>query len=257
MISALKIELKKLLPYKTFWILTGLYFVLSCLILSSLQKLVGNVSINGSEVDLNSFITLYSFPNVWNNIIYTASWFKIFLAIIIIIITCNEFAFNTIRQNVFNGMSRAQFVISKYWTVLLFSVATTLLVGIIILIKGESSSVGMFERSTFLLAYFIQVFGYLSAALFTAILIRKTGFAIIIFLLYTFPIEPLLVLAIPDPYDTYMPFYLMNDLIQNPFGEVLGVEVQEKLEWARVGLAAFYAGLFTALSFFVVAKRDL
>ena len=71
----LKIELKKILTYKVFWILMGLYFLFLIL-----GILMAGFTINSMIDNLNKrspipfpHATIYLFPEVWQNITFFAS----------------------------------------------------------------------------------------------------------------------------------------------------------------------------------------
>src|SRR5688572_6830858 len=98
----LAIEWLKIKRYRTFWILTGFFLVL--LPLLNYQILHGMVKIGGGGINLLS--QSYSFPAVWGNVGFWGSIFILFLSILIIILTTNEFNFRTHRQNVIDGLKR-------------------------------------------------------------------------------------------------------------------------------------------------------
>src|ERR1039457_527008 len=107
MIKLLTIELKKIVHYKVFWILAGLYFFFL-----AAGILMAEFTLNNWIDKFNQHtpipiphITLYFFPDIWQNIFFFASvrYILIFPAIIIIILITNEFTYKTIRQNIVNG----------------------------------------------------------------------------------------------------------------------------------------------------------
>jgi len=117
MIRLLKIEFKKIMTYKIFWILIGLYFLFLIL-----GILMAEFMINSIVNDMNRHlpipiphVTIYFFPWIWQNITYFATfrYVLIFPAIIIIILITTEFTYRTIRQNVINGLNKSEILISK------------------------------------------------------------------------------------------------------------------------------------------------
>src|SRR5579864_7443787 len=101
----ISIELKKILPYATFWIMLGIYVVLLFLMFFFLRsiKLAGPLAF----LNLDSF---YSFPLLWHSLTYVASFFTLLLGILVIILITNEFSFRTVRQNIIDGLSKADFL---------------------------------------------------------------------------------------------------------------------------------------------------
>ena len=73
-------------------------------------------------------IPIYQFPDIWHNITYVAGFLKFILAIYMIISITNEMTYDTLRQNIMNGLSRVDFIISKLVLVFLLSVGSTLFV---------------------------------------------------------------------------------------------------------------------------------
>ena len=132
MLHLLKIDLKKLTSYRTFWIVCGLYFGTMTFTTSSgmefLKWLAGKgAQIFGANLDINK-VPLYHFPDVWQNLAYVSGYFKIMLGIMVVISITNEFTYRTIRQNIIDGMSRWEFLFSKILTNVLLSGATVVIV---------------------------------------------------------------------------------------------------------------------------------
>ena len=111
-----RIELLKIKSYSTFWVLTSLYFLILVTIFFSgkffLDFLASKGESLGNIVD-PSRIPIYDFPDVWHNLTYVAGFLKFILAIYVIISITNEINYGTIRQNIMNGLSRWDFLISK------------------------------------------------------------------------------------------------------------------------------------------------
>lgn len=108
-----------------------------------------------------------------------AGYLNLFLAIIVIFFVCNEFSNKTIRQNIINGLSRTEFILSKLYLILIFSLAATLLIfltGLILgLIHSKDVDIGdiFSNRLQFILGYFIEVVTYLIFAYFIAFLLKR------------------------------------------------------------------------------------
>ena len=97
-IRLLEIEWLKLKNYKVFWILIIMYFLGLILILSSGMFLMQFLKSKGAEfqgID-PTILPLYDFPDVWQNMTYIATFFKIILAFIVIISVTNEISYRTI-----------------------------------------------------------------------------------------------------------------------------------------------------------------
>ena len=87
MLHLLKVDLKKLTSYKTFWIVCGLYFITLAFVTASgmevLKWIASKSSEFGASININR-IPLYHFPDVWQNLVYISGMFKIVLAIMVV-----------------------------------------------------------------------------------------------------------------------------------------------------------------------------
>jgi hypothetical protein len=123
MIRLFEIEWLKLKNYKIFWILFGLYFLGLLVVCSGGMFLLEYIKRTGGDfkgID-PTILPLYDFPDVWQNTIYVATFFKLFLAFIVIISICNDINYRTLRQNIIDGLSKKEFLISKF--TLIFSLS--------------------------------------------------------------------------------------------------------------------------------------
>lgn len=219
MISLLAIEWLKIKRYRTFWILIGFFIVL--LPLWNYEIASGMISMGNSSINLLS--QAYSFPEVWGNLGFWASIFVVFLSILVIILTTNEYNYRTNRQNVIDGLSRMQFYHAKVGMVVMLSLAATLflfLVGLIFgLANGGSISdvVDKFEQVGY---FFLLSVDYLGFALFLSIWIKRSGLAIGLFFLYSIILESILKGIINWKLDmklgNYLPLQSSDELLPFP-----------------------------------------
>ena len=105
---------------------------------------------------------IFNFPFIWHFNGFMASWLKIFLAIVIVSIVANEYSYNTLKQNLIDGLSKKEFILSKFLAVLLFSVISSVFLFVVSLTLGlvfsdftEISIV--FTDLQYLLGYFIKL----------------------------------------------------------------------------------------------------
>jgi ABC-2 type transport system permease protein len=276
MIRLLNIELKKILRYRVFWILTGLYFLFLGLgILMS--EFMMNSWVDGANSHLPiplPHITLYFFPDIWQNVLFFASirYFLLFPAIIVIILITNEFTFRTVRQNIINGMSRREFVISKLQVIFYLSVVITLVLAVMIFFIGMSNTASpslkmIFSRILFVPAFFLQVFTFLVFAFFTAFLLRSTGLAIGVFTLYTLIIEPVIYysLKLPRvPHNHISPRLPVNSVlkvIEYPnlpqLQKLMGMRLQESVSLIDCAVPLIYAAVMIWVVFRIMNRKDI
>lgn len=261
--NLLKIEFRKIAPLRAFWILSGLYLVLITLIFYGLQKMTFNMAGNMGKSLLGE---IYAFPNVFHFLTYVASFFCILLGIMIIILITNEINYRTLRQNIIDGWSRVEFLNAKGMVILLIASVASILLLIITLIFGfiytvNVTGAALSEKLVFIPAYFIQALGYMSFALLIGLLVKRSGFAIGLLLLYIAIIEPFINWYFLKGEGKYLPLKVFSDLIPNPFLQKLeSMGMAKDVAVMPAGenfiLGVIYIGLFTACSYFILKKRD-
>jgi ABC-type transport system involved in multi-copper enzyme maturation permease subunit len=276
MIKLLKIEFRKILTYKIFWILTGLYFIFLSAGLLMAEFMINNIVDNTNKhlpIPI-PHITIYFFPWLWQNITFFATirYVLIFPAIVIIILITNEFTFKTIRQSVINGMSKAELLLSKLLIILVISVVMTFLLGIGTMVLGMLHTMDLtfalvFEKSSFILGFFITVLTIQVYALFFAFILRNTGLSIALFTLYTFIVEPIVYYFLKSPVvfenniSPYLPVNAVLRVTEYPSIPVLknlmGLNLQDSLSAAACALPLLYAAIMLGIVYWVLVKRDM
>ncbi len=236
----LQIELNKIRTYRTFWILTGLYLVillgvfLSGKLFTDFLISKGGDQFNG--IDLKN-IPFYAFPDVWQNMTYVAGFLKFIMAIYVIISITNEINYNTLRQNIIDGMSRSDFLVSKLMLIFVLSLISTvflLLCGLSFgfLFSQKSQLHYIFQYTQFLPGHFLQLSTYLIFALFIGLLIKRSGLAMGLLFLYTLIIEPLITFRIKIEWiKGLFPLKAINNLIRFPFKKYALREIQDYIAW--------------------------
>lgn len=258
--------------FKTLMIIHFLLFFLVILVVSRAHFSIPGFSIKG----------LYQFPNIWQFFPWVASWFNLFLAIVIIILVGNEFSFRTFRQNVIDGLSRNDLIKGKLILIFTIAVYTFIMVLLAVLIFGlintkDFSFSVIFENSYLLLVYFVQAIGYMTLGLLISIIFRNNALSIIMFILYFFPIEPIIRVMFNVEARKFFPIKIISNLTPTP--EFLTMTSEKtftnasgtsSLDFSEIGLlpeklpvgitvllAAGYIGFFIALSTLLLNKRNL
>lgn len=252
----IRAELRKILPYRTAWIVLGLYVVLLGLFVSA----GGNVVLNGQPVGA----TLYAFPGLWQKLTYVASFFNLLLGILLIILITDEFQFRTFRQQVLDGASVADLVQNKAAVSGMLAGFATLVVVALGFYFGLTRASDTLTQAPAglpaVLFYGVQALGMLALAGLFAVLVRKSGPAILLYLLYAWVVEPLLRFSLPDELDRYLPAKVLNSLTPMPGQEVLDTMTGPSsalLPSQALPLALAYTALFWVLSYVVLSRRDL
>ena len=274
MLRLLNLELQKLLLNRTSKILIFVSFILPffVILLSSLKiNVFGFFTLELGELGV------FNFPIIWHLTTFFASQFKFFFAIVVVSMIGNEYSNKTIKQNLIDGLSKKEFILSKFYTIVFFSLVSTLLIGIISICIGlyyssytEASIV--FTGVEFLLAYFVKLIGFFSLCLFLAMLVKKSAFALA-FLFITFISEWLIFLLVMWQTSTdtawkiikVLPIQSMWELINQPFQRIAMTKFPDNGQLAydysvhgyEIIIVLCWTALFIFLSFRLLKKRDL
>jgi ABC-2 type transport system permease protein len=258
----LKIDLKKMRHYRTFWIICGLYFFMLVTATASgmefLKWLARTIEGFGQNININR-IPLYHFPDIWQNLAWSSGLLKMGIAIMVVVSVTNEYTYRTLRQNIIDGLSREQFLMSKVLTNVLLSFTSMVLVFLIAVVTGLIDYPYGFTGVGFYPAYCLEVFAFLSFALMLGMLVQRSGLTIIL-LLNSYLIE----LIIKENIDEYVPqlikFFplesIMN-LVPLPFARYAFQEIRDYVTWESVLIALAWATLFNYFAYLKLKKSDI
>ena len=274
MIRALKLEWLKLRNYRAFWVLTVLYLLALFIIASIGVFFLEWLKYIGADFDGidPTIIPIYDFPDIWQNITYLATFVKILLAFIIIISVSNDISFNTMRQNIIDGVSKREFILSKLLLIITLAAVSTLFLFLVGFINGSIYShvwgpEFIFDEFEFLLTYFYEVIIYCTFAMLLTLIINKVGFVIVLLTLYTFFFEP--VAAAIMMYNDYfkdgivaeiaqfLPIRSINNLITVPYAKYVFVEIEDNVSYSALAIATSWFIIYLSSIFYILNKRDL
>ncbi len=95
----------------------------------------------------------------------------------------NEYSNRTLKQNLIDGLSKKEFVLSKFLTVVMFALMSTIFLFIVSMILGLSFSDYtevsiIFSDMEYLFAYFIKLTGFFAFCMFLGVLVKRSAFAL-------------------------------------------------------------------------------
>jgi ABC-type transport system involved in multi-copper enzyme maturation permease subunit len=272
MFHLLKIDLKKMTSYRTFWVICGLYFLTLGFTTASGMEILKWLASKGAEfgasININR-VPLYHFPDIWQNLIWISGLFKIVLAVMVVISITNEYQYRTLRQNVIDGMSRWEFLQSKILTNVLLSIMSVVMILVIALFTGFIYTPKIewnyfFVGSEFFVAYFIEVFAFLSFALMLGVLIKRSGLTIVMLMLANM-IEAIIKLnifrsGVEDQIGwlkQFFPLESITNLVPLPFARYAFQEIQDYVALTAVAIAIGWAVLFNYFAYLKLNKSDI
>jgi ABC-2 type transport system permease protein len=232
----LEIELYKIWHNKISRVLMIGYFLLifSIAILSTITIELGPIKFNLAEQGI------FNFPYIWHFNTFIIAILKIFFAVVIVAMIGNEYSYKTIKQNLIDGLSKAEFLKSKVYTIGAFVGISTLLVFIISLILGGIYSDYnefqiIFSDLEYLLAYAVKLFGFFSFCLFLAILIKRSAFALgflalwqvfegIAYGLMRWKLSDFIPTLSAEQVIQYFPLQALGNLISEPFTRLSAIQ---------------------------------
>ena len=266
-IHLLRIDLKKMTSYRTFWVICGLYFLTLGFGAASgmevLKWLAGFIEGFGQSININR-IPLYHFPDVWTNLIWTGGLLKIVLAIMVVISITNEYQYRTIRQNVIDGLSRWEFLFSKILTNVLLSLMSVVMIFVIGLVTGMIYSPSIewnyvIMDLEFFPAYFLEIFAFLSYALMLGIMVQRSGLTIVLLML-SHMIEAIIKANVDNYSERVIDFFPMqsiSNLVALPFARYAFQEVQDYVSLEAVAVVCVWILLFNYFSYRKLNKADI
>jgi ABC-2 type transport system permease protein len=281
MIRLLTIEFQKLWKNRASRILIFSYFILLSFI-----ALISSIRITLLGLDFRlADQGIFNFPYIWHFNTFIAGLGKIFLAVVIVSMMANEYTYGTLKQNLIDGLSKKEFIKSKFLTVFVFALASTAFIFILSLILGYSFSSYteasiVFNDLDYIAAFFLKLTAFFSFCLFLGMLIKRSAFALG-FLIVWFIIEKIihLILAfkvfepkslMPDRIMGFLPLEAMSNLIKEPFtrfqvyqaieSQVAQGTVNVKdysTHWYEFLIVIIWIVIFMLMSYRILKKRDL
>jgi ABC-2 type transport system permease protein len=276
MYRLLSIELHKLKYSRSSKILIIAYFVFltSIALIAAIKFDIGPIQFHLAEMGI------FNFPYIWHFNSYVSALFKLFLAIVIVSMMSNEYSNKTIKQNLIDGLSKKEFILSKFYTVILLSAISTIFLFIVSLVLGlffssytEFSII--FSDLEYLFAFFIKLVGFFSFCLFLGILVKRSAFALGFLFVWQF-VEGIVFGILQWNTNTdiasaimrFFPLNAMSNLIKEPFTRLSAVQsvanqIGEKfnldyaVHWYEISIVVGWTALFIFLSYLLLKKRDL
>jgi len=276
MLRLLTIEFYKLKHSRSSKVLSIAYFVILSFIalIASIEFNIGDIQVRIADQGI------FNFPFIWHFNTWVAATLKFFLAIVIVSMISNEYSNRTLKQNLIDGLSKKEFILSKFYTVVAFSLLSTVFILIMTLILGYSfSDYTEFSIVTremeFLFAYFLKLVGFFSFCLFLGVLVKRSAFALgFLFVWWIFENITYGILRwkvsenLADSVVQFFPLESMKNLINLPFQRLSFIEtaanqlqadisIDYAVHWYEVVIVSVWIFIFIYTSYALLKKRDL
>jgi ABC-2 type transport system permease protein len=277
MIRLLNIEFIKLWNNRSSKILIISYFTLltSIALFAAIKFDIGPIQFHLADQGI------FNFPYIWHFNTFITAFFKLFLAIVIVSMMSNEYSNKTIKQNLIDGLSKKEFILSKFLTVISFSLISTLFVFVVSLILGlaysDYNEISIILTDLeFLVAFFVKLTGFFSFCLFLGVLVKRSAFALgflILWQVFEGIVRGIMRWKLFDGETTdvimgFFPLQAMFNLIKEPFSRLGAVQsvvnqIGEELRldyaihWYEILIVLVWTAIFIYGSYAILKKRDL
>ncbi len=270
----LQIEWLKQSSFAGFNVLVIVHFFLFALTVAGVSAAsINGISLGGS---------IYKFPNAWSVVPWIASWFNLFLGLIAIIITGNEFSYKTFRQQVLCGQSRSNIITGKVIMLGILSIYAFIITFIATSVVGliyttDFDLVSFWDGSEVMLVYLVQTFAYMALGMMISTLLRNNALSIVLYLCYAILVEWIFRIiinaSIANSVTEYFPIKIISNLTPLPdFTNMLmsssGMTVEGGASpipqltdpvnlYVTIPVALVYIGIFLSITYYSSNKKNL
>ena len=271
------IEYEKLRANRSSRILIGAYFLLltSIALIAAIKFDIGPIKFHLAEQGI------FNFPYIWHFNAFIGAFFKIFLAVVIVSMTANEYSNKTIKQNLIDGLNKREFLHSKWIMVIFFAGISTLFIFVVSLILGliysNYNEISIIVQDLeYLLAYFIKLVAFFAFCLFLGTAIKRSAFALGflgIWQMFEGICYGLLRWKSPQWLDAeaiyrLFPLNAMSNLLAEPFSRLSAVrnlaeQVGEQMnnntqvQFLDILIVLVWCSIFYLLTYRLLKRRDL
>ena len=192
----------------------------------------------------------------------------------------NEYSYRTLKQNLIDGLSKKEFILSKFYTVILFALVSTVFVFVISLVLGliysDFNEFGIIVTDlSYIIAFFIKLVGFFSFGLFLGILIKRSAFAVAAMIVWFIGEQIAYGMIrwksdqhIAQTIKDFFPLEAMYNLITEPFTRLKAVktisqQVGEEIvsDYSvtplKIIIVLAWTAIFIYASYVLLKKRDL
>lgn len=280
MLRLLSIEFHKLKYNRASKTLSIIYFglLLSIALVTTIKFEFGDFKLHLADQGI------FNFPYIWHFNTYMAAIFKFFLLLVIVSMVSDEYSYKTLKQNLIDGLSKKEFILSKFYTVIAFSLISTVFVFVISLILGlmysdyNELSIILTDLE-YLVAFFTKLVGFFSMGLFFGILVKRAAFAVgtmVVWFIGEGIFKGYLLWGFGDLNNTsntvefilqLLPGEAISNLIRQPFSRLGAVKTlantmgktfdKPEVELSAIFIVFVWTFIFIYLSYTLLKKRDL
>ncbi len=259
----------KLKNTRYFWVFTILFAVFLLAVPLFSRGFLDYITDQGAEImgiGMND-IPFFDFVDIWQNLTYIFKWPAILLAFIPVISMANEYRYGTVKQNVIDGLSRTELIVSK----ILFAALISIIMGLVVLLIGlymgfmyspVTDMQSIFKHIEFIPAFALILFSYQLFCLMITLLVKKSGITILLLLFYFFAIEGIAFGVISWDWNrpeltNLLPLRGAGNIISSPYLKYAFQEVFTTVRWTNILVTLGHISLYTFLSIWIFNRKDV
>ncbi len=271
----LEIEYYKIRYHKASLRMLICYFILfpMLIFLSAIEVSFGSLTATLGELNV------LDFPLIWHFGTYTALYLKFLLILIIVTSVTGEYSHNTLKQNLIDGLSKKEFLMSKISMTVVLSVLSVFISFISFLFIGWKNSPELdwslvFSELDYFLGYFVRLLGFLMFGIFSAVLLRRSALALGFMVIWRIA-EGFIGLILKKTLGAvgitiagFLPFTSMNNVVSQPFQRIgfvkavssqLGqqIDFMHGVHYIPMLQSLVWIVIFMLLSYKILLSRDL
>lgn len=271
--NLIRTEWLKIKNYRAFWWiigLTALSYPGINYIFYNIYKEITAANAKNKTGDIAKMLlgNPFEFPETFHTAAYFSSFFVFIPAIVIVMLITNEYTYKTHRQNIIDGWSRNQFLLSKFFDVVFITLLVTVLYAVIAFFIGLSATPEMnkplWSKSKYIALFALLTFSQLSIAFLIGFIARRSFISLIIFVFYFLIFENIVVNILrvkANDIGRFMPLELSDRIIPPPAFIARFDEKAYQRSLDAIGPHIVYTILLTAaiwgICYLLNKKRDL
>lgn len=258
----------------------SLRLLLSYYLLIPMLILLSNMEISfGGISSTVGGLGIFEFPFIWHFGTYISLYLKFILVIVVISSVTGEYSNLTIKQNLIDGLSKKEFLLSKVSMAIVLALVSVVVSFFTFFYIGWKNSSELdwalvFSELDYFLGYFIRLVGFLMFGIFTAVLLRRSALALG-FIAIWWIVEGIIRVSLTKALGTtgsaiasLLPLQSMGGIVEQPFqriqliqnaSEQLGQKIDfiHGVHYFPMLQSVIWIGIFIFLSYQILRSRDL
>src|SRR5690625_618880 len=178
---------------------------------------------------------VFEFPLIWHFGTYIGLYLKYLLVLVVISSVTSEYRNRTLKQNLIDGLSKKEFLLSKVAMTLVFGLVSVVISFLTFFYIGWRNTEALqwqlvFSELDYFLGYFVRLIGFLSFGIFAAVLLRRSALALgslVIWWIVEGIVRVSLSKALGEmgaSIASFLPFQSMSNVVSQPFQRIIFIQ---------------------------------